>query len=468
MTGARHRRATLRARPRGRWFAAVALVSLLGLVAGTSATRAGWTAASVTNAVDTVATGTLAVTHVHGTGSCAGGPRSAAVTCPGSLAPATGAPASANDSITNSGDRALTQSLTAASCAPVRLANTQQATDPMLPRNAVAFERPDPWGSTSAASFSGAGYATDIVGTNGTGLLGLLSNNYSFGVWFNAADAQGGGLLSLSGSLSNGAGAANPALWIDTAGKVRVAVTSTLGTSQVASPSSYSSGWHHAVVTVSKAVLGVTMTITLYVDGASVASTTVLALLTGTSGYWHLGWSDFTGLTAPTSSSFHGSLSGAFVNQSTALGAGTVASLYAAATATSYRTAVAGLAGTASVWMLGDDGTTTYGGALPGAMADPCGQVNVTLTFAGPATTFGPMSLNALVLPASNPRAVAPPAVGQTQSLAVSTTRGASYSTDVTGLRLLVPLTFGYGTTPATSWTMTMQWTGDPAGVFLA
>jgi hypothetical protein len=464
VTGARHRRP----RPRGRWFAAVAFVSLLGLVAGTSGTLSGWTGATVTNATGTAAVGRLAVTHTYGAGSCAGGPRTAAVTCTGSLAPVAGAPASTNDTIANDSDRALTQSLTAASCAPVRFLNTQQAADPMLPRQAVAFQQPDPWGTTSAATFSGAGYATDIVGTNGSGLLGLLSNNYSLGVWFNAADAQGGGLLSLSGSLSNGAGAANPALWLDTAGKVRVAVSSTLGTSQLASASSYSSGWHHAVVTVSKAVLGVTMTVTLYVDGGSVASTTVLALLTGTSGYWHLGWSDFTGLTAPTSSSFHGRLTGAFVNQSSALSAGTVSSLFAAGSATSYRTTVAGLSGTASVWMLGDDGLTTYAGTLPGAMADPCGQVNVTLTFAAPAAIFGPMTLNALVLLASNPRTVAAPAAGQSQTLTVSTTRGASYSTEITGLRLLVPLTFGYGTSPATSWTMTMQWGGDPAGVFVA
>jgi hypothetical protein len=452
----------------GRWTLLVGGVALLGLVAGTSGTLSGWTVGSVANATDTTAVGSLSVTHAYGTTTCAGGPRTAAVTCSPALTPASGAPASGTDAITNTSGRTITQSLTAASCAPVHHANTMQASDPVLPRNSVAFRQPDPWGTTSAAAFSGSGYATDIVGTNGSGLLGLLSNNYSFGVWFNPADTAGGGLMSLSGSLSNGPGAANPALWLDQAGKVHVAVSSTLGTSQVASSASYGTGWHLAVVTVSKAVLSVLMTITLHVDGAAQGSTTVLALLTGTSGYWHLGWSDFTGLTAPTSAYFHGRLSGAFVNQSSALSGATVTSLYSAASATAYRTTAAGLSGTAALWMLDDDGVTTYAGALPFAMADPCSQVNVSLTFTNPAATVASISLTNLVAPGNNPRTVAAPAAGQTQGLTVSTTRGAGYSADVTGLRLYVPLTFTYGTSPASGWTMTLQWSGDPGDVFLA
>ena len=60
------------------------------------------------------------------------------------------------------------------------------------------------------------------------------------------------------------------------------------------------------------------------------------------------------------------------------------------------------------------------------------------------------------------------PAAGQTQGLTVSTTRGAGYSTEITGLRLYVPLTFTYGTSPGMGWTMAMQWSGDPGNVVLA
>lgn len=463
MTGRRHRGP-------GRWLVALGGVALLGLAWGTSGTLSAapsWAQASLANSTDSAATGSLAVTHAYTGGPCTGGPRAASVTCSPTLTPASAAPASASDTITNNSGRAVTQSLTAGSCAPVRFGNTLQGADPLLARNAVAFQQSDPWGTTSAAALSGQGYATDIVGTNGSGLLGLLANNYSFGVWFNPADAQGGGLLSLSSSLSNGASAANPALWLDGSGKVHVAVRSTLGIGQAASTSSYSSGWHLAVVTVSKSALGATMTITLYVDGAQQASTTVLALLTGTSGYWHLGWSDFTGLTAPSSAYFHGRLAGAFVNQSTALASTDVTTLYGAAGATAYRTTLGGISGAASTWMLGDDGITTYAGTLPGGMADPCGQVNVTLALTNPAATVGPVTLDALVAPASNPRTIAAPAAGQTQALTTSTARGTGYSTDVAGLRLYVPMTFTYGTSPATAWTMAMQWTGDPKDVFL-
>nr|WP_246319273.1 LamG domain-containing protein [Nocardioides kongjuensis] len=341
----------------------------------------------------------------------------------------------------------------------------------MLPRNSVAFRQADPWGTTAAATFSGSGYATDIVGTNGSGLLGLLSNSYSIGVWFKAADSQGGGLFSLDASLSNATSATgNPMVWLDTTGHVGFSANGTLGLNITgSSPASYGSGWHLAVLTVdTTGVITLTKTVKLYVDGALVASGSGLTLLTSTTGYWHLGWADFTGLTAPTSTYFHGSLAGAFVNQSTALSAATVSSLHTAASANAYRTTASGLSGTASLWMLDDDGVTTYAGALPGVMANPCSQVNVGLTFTNPAASVASTSLTNLVAPGNNPRTVAAPAAGQTQGLTLSTTRGAGYSTDITGLRLYVPLTFTYGTSPATGWTMALQWSGDPGDVFLA
>lgn len=438
--------------------AALAAVALLGLAWGTSGTQAGWSGAGVANTASTAATGGVAITHTYA-GSCAGAVRVASVACPSTLTPTSGAPATSSDAITNNSGRTVTQSLTAASCGPVRLLNDQQAADPMLPRYGVAFRQTDKWGTTSAAAFSGQGYATDIVGTTGNGLLGLLSSSYSIGVWFNAADSLGGGLMSLSGSLSNGSGAANPALWLDGSGHVGYSVSSTLGSSTQTSTAAYATGWHLAVLTVSKPLIGLTEDMTLYVDGAVQASSTALALLTSTSGYWHLGWSS-------GSSTFHGSLSGAFVNQSTALSAATVSSLYGAATATAYRTAVAAQSGAASVWMLGDDGVTTYAGTVPFGSATPCAQVNVTLTFTGPAATVGPVTLDALVTGGS--RTVAAPAAGATQSLSIATSRGASYNTDIGGLRLYVPMTFAYGTSPATSWTQSLAWAGDARQVFVA
>ncbi|GAB3865075.1 hypothetical protein GCM10028801_35110 [Nocardioides maradonensis] len=464
MSRGRHRR---RHRGPGRWIAATAALALAGLTWGTTTTFSGWAAGALTNTTDSAAIRTLAVTHSYPGGPCVGGPRTASVTCPPALAPSSSPPASSSDSITNN-SAAIAQSLTASSCAPVRFLNNQQTTDPMLPRNTVAFQQTDPWGSAGAATFSGSGYATDLVGTSGSGLLGLLSNSYSVGVWFKASDAQGGGLVSLDSSASNATSATgNPMVWLDTAGHVSFSANGTLGLNVTGtSPATYASGWHFLVLTVdTTGVVTLTKTLNLYVDGALVKTASGLTLLTSTTGIWHLGWADFTSLTAPTSAYFHGSLAGGFVNQSSVLTAGQVSTLYGSASATAYRTTLAGQSGTASIWMLGDDGTTTYAGTLPGPMTDPCGQVNVALAFANPAASIASTSLNAFVSGGS--RSIAAPAAGATQSLTVSTTKAAGYSNDIAGLHLYVPMTFTYGTSPATGWAMAMQWSGDPKDVFL-
>ncbi|GAB4004762.1 LamG-like jellyroll fold domain-containing protein [Nocardioides ultimimeridianus] len=465
MSRGRHRR---RHRAPGRWIAATAAVALAGLTWGTSTTFSGWVAGSVTNGTDSAAMGTLAVTHAYTGGPCVGGPRMSTVPCAVALAPATSPAGTLSDSITNNSGAAITQSLAASSCAPVRFLNNQQASDPLMPRNAVAFQQADPWGSATAAGFSGSGYATDLVGTSGSGLLGLLSNSYSIGVWFKASDAQGGGLISLDASYSNATSATgNPMVWLDTTGHVSFSANGTLGLNVTGtSPAAYSSGWHLVVLTVdTTGVITLTKTVSLYVDGALVKSASGLTLLTSTTGIWHLGWADFTNLTAPTSAYFHGTLAGGFVNQSAVLTAGQVSTLYASASATAYRTSLAGIGGTASIWMLGDDGITTYAGVLPSPMTDPCGQVNVALAFTNPTASVASMTLNAFVSGGS--RSIAAPAAGATQSLTVSTSKAGGYSNDIAGLHLYVPLTFTYGTSPATAWTMAMQWSGDPRDVFL-
>ncbi|HWU23763.1 MAG TPA: hypothetical protein VN088_19650, partial [Nocardioides sp.] len=214
MSRGRHRR---RHRGPGRWIAATTVVALAGLTLGTTTTFSGWAAGSLTNGTDSAAMGTLAVTHAYSGGPCVGGPRMSSVSCAPALAPTTSPPATFSDAITNNSGAAITQSVSASSCAPVRFLNNQQATDPLLPRNAVAFQQGDPWGSTTAAGFSGSGYATDLVGTSGGGLLGLLSSSYSVGVWFKASDAEGGGLISLDASDSNATSATgNPMVWMDT------------------------------------------------------------------------------------------------------------------------------------------------------------------------------------------------------------------------------------------------------------
>ncbi|WP_300679368.1 hypothetical protein [Nocardioides sp.] len=453
----------------GPWIGGAVAALTLVLALGMSGTLSTWTTATVSNTLSRAGAATVALTHAYSGGPCVGGVGVSTLTCPPTLGTAASPPTTVSDTITNNGTAALTQSVTGVSCGVVQLANTASAADPLLPRNAVAFARTDPWGGASALTLSGSGYATDPVGTTGTGLLGLLQSSFSIGVWFKAADAQGGGLLSLSASPANGTGTgagANPALWLDSSGKVNASVSTTGSRALITSSGTYSSGWHFAVLTVTSVL--VIASVTLYVDGVAQGTSGGLTLATSVSGYWHLGWADFTGQSAgvvPTSTSFHGSLSGAFVVGSTALSSAQVTTLNGSASAAAFQSTVTAQ-GASSLWMLGDTGTTTTSATLPTTMTAPCGQVQIGLVFATPAATVATMSLASFAN--GSARAVAAPAVGQSQTLTLTLTKASGYSTDVAGLHLYVPLSFAYTSSPGTGWTQTLRWVGDPAEVFWA
>ncbi|RNM13263.1 hypothetical protein EFL26_15720 [Nocardioides pocheonensis] len=457
---ARHRRG--RHRPvRTVLLAALSTLALLAL--GTAGTRSAWTAAQVTNASDDALVSQMALTHSYNSTTCATTARSTTATCPSTLGTVASPTTTRTDAITNNGTVAVTQSVTGASCAPVRFANGTSASDPMLPRNSVGFQQADTWGSTSAASFSGSGYATDLYGTTSVGFLGLLPTNFSMGVWFRTADSLGGGLLSLSASLSNGAGGANPMLWIDQSGNVKAYVATTLGTQIASSGTNYADGnWHFAVVVVSTVFL--LTSVTLYVDGASKASAGGLTIASATSGYWHLGWANFGLITPPTSAYFHGSLSGAFVIQSAISGAN-VTTLNGSASAAAYQASLGGMS-PASTWMLGDNGYTTIAGtSLPaGNLYDPCSKVNVALAFTNPAASIAAQSLTSFANGSAT--TIAAPAVGGTQSLTITTSAGTGYNADLAGLHLYVPISFGYAVSGAPAWVQTLSWANDPTEVF--
>jgi hypothetical protein len=440
--------------------AASSTLALLAL--GTAGTRSAWTGAQLTNTDDALVSA-MAITHAYNSTTCATTARSTTVSCPATLGTVASPTTTRTDAITNNGTVPVTQSVTGGSCAPVRFANTSSASDPLLPRNSVAFQQTDTWGTTSAAAFSGNGYATDLYGTTSVGLLGLLPTNFSMGVWFRTADSQGGGLLSLSSSLSNGGNGANPMLWLDQSGNVRAYVGTTLGTTVASGGTNFADGqWHFAVVVVSTVL--VLTSITLYVDGASKASSGGLTLLSAISGYWHLGWANFGLITPPTSAYFHGSLSGAFVAQ-TAISGANVTTLDGSASAAAYQTALNGMS-PASTWMLGDNGYTTLAGtSLPaGNLYDPCSKVNIALAFTNPAASIAAQSLTSFA--SGTPTTIAAPAIGTTQSLTITTSAGTGYNSDLAGLHLYVPISFGYAVSGAPGWAQTLTWSTDAAQVF--
>lgn len=445
---------------------------LVLLLTGTSGTWSGWTSASVANQSNDAATAGLAFSHSYPSGSCASTARtSGTVSCaglPATGSASTGSPLSAVDTISNTGTLTagqLVSEFRGTSCAPVQLANTKTATDPMLPRLGTSFGATDPWGSAGAVTFSGGGYAADVVATNTGSLLG---SSYAVGVWFKVANgySAGGPLMGLSSSPVNGSSAAaSPMLWMDTAGKIRFRVTGTLGTSATGvSAAAYNDGnWHFTVLSVAATLVS---TPTLYVDGAAGVSALGLSALTGGNAYWHLGWADFTGVGSPPAATLPGSLAGAFVTAATVSSA-TRTALFGAASAGAYSTAVLGLSGAAQFWPLTDSGTTTYSGTLPviGATS-PCTMLDLDWSTATPSGTIAAAGTKLSAFADGTWHAVGAPAPGASQTATFVLTRDATWNAYVAGLRLYLPLAHRVQAAPSgTPWVVTFSWAGPDAVV---
>lgn len=438
-------------------------------------TQAAWTTGRVVDATNSAASSRLVASHTWPGGTCSGaGPADAS--CTGSLmttAASSGTTQNIADTFANStgGGAGYTQQAQVVSCAPARFANSTTASDPLLPRNRVTRNLADPWGGSSAAAFDGSTqYATDVVPTTTTA---AGNSSYSLGLWVRAAaGSAGGGLLSLSSSPTDATtSGANPSLFLDSSGRLRLRLdtVSLLGLTislSVTSPNTkdYRDGaWHLVVATVDRT--GGT-TIRLYADGAQVASSTASELTVGTStnAWWHVAWTDSTGLLGLGSppAYFAGRLAGIFRTASL-LSAGAVASLAASASASSYG---AQLAGAQHLWMLGDSATSTYTGTLPylGGNGLACSQVRLSWTLGGTAA-FALTPLDQLAGAGWRPvTPAAAPGSGSSQTLTTGYARIASgYDANVTGLELVVVLAHRLQLT-GSSWALRFDW---PAGVVL-
>jgi len=430
---------------------AVAGTALLGLAWGTSGTLSSWTAGQVLDSTDTAGTGGIAVTHAYGS-TCVGAMRTASQACAASLTPATALPAtSVTDSITNDSGRSITQSVTARSCAPVQLADSATSTNPLLPRNDIAFS---PGGGPGSVSGSGAvalgttGYATDTtaqtVGGTPGGLISLVEYDYGYGVWFKTT-ATTGRLFGLASNPSNTSSTSTTTYDRTLSLSAGKLVFAAAGAPAVTSSGTVNDGsWHYAYVSLTSSaitlVLGLTVTTkdTVYVDGSSVGSASGSSSLSTPTGYWSVG------------GGFAGSLSGFADYNGTSSPTSPPASPYSGAT---------------DVWPLNDSGYSTYAGTMPTGMTTPCARVAAALTFASPSAGTGMVGLGTL---ASTTYPIAAPAAGATQTMTITTSQGPGYTSDLAGLHLYVPLVFSYGTSPATGWTLMMQWAGDARDVVIA
>ena len=169
-------------------------------------------------------------------------------------------------------------------------------------------------------------------------------------------------------------------LWLDATGHVVFAVYPG-STVELTSPAAtYLDGkWHLAAGTLSATGM------VLFVDGATVASTTATTTAQAYSGYWHVGWDNENSgwSNPPTTPYFAGSLADAGVFP--ALTAAQITALYTASSQSTWN-ALTGADNATGSWPLGDTGTTPYTGAVPSVTPNGCAFIDVTIGAAGAST----------------------------------------------------------------------------------
>ncbi|WP_323791222.1 hypothetical protein [Nocardioides sp.] len=463
--------------PRHHWrtLLSVAAVALGLLAVSTDATRSAWTA-GVVGGTSTARSGELAFSHAYQATACSTVRRVAgSQACSASLAPALGATAagvSAVDTITNYGTLGaddLKGEVRAASCAPVKLDNRVAGANPLLPRYGATFSPTGgPMTDSGFVTLDGGapgGYATSAASSTQPGGSLLSSATVAgIGVWFKAAPGTTGPLFSFGTSPANGTGAADRALSLDATGKLRF-VWNVAGSTVTSTASGYADGlWHFAYVTLgglSVLGLGLLPRIQLWVDGVQQADVTgaLLSSFSSYPGHWHLGYAP-TSVTGLGTAYVKASLSNFVVLSSGSIPSGST--LGKPTTQTAFNTATSNAT---DHWLLADSGTTTFDDTLPATMSAPCSKVNISWSFTGPAAS--PATDTPLSSFADNTwRQVGAPAPGASQVATLTIRRGVGYTTDLSGLRLHVPLSHRAQSRPVDSaWTQTFTWSGAESAV---
>jgi hypothetical protein len=442
---------------------------LVGVAAGalallvwssTTPTLSAWTAAVVGNPTGTAAAASLA--FAHSAGACSMGPRvTGSTACSGSVLPAgasTSGTVTGTDSITDNGTAiaaSLSASVSAASCAPVKLDNTKAAGDVMLPRYTPTFRAADPFGGTNAITLDGSSYAAAVTPDQQRSVNG---QTYAVGVWFKAADGQQGPLFSIdtspvNASTSNGD---DRTVYLGADGKLNFVYSAT--GQKLTSGSAYDDDtWHFVYVTLADTVAGTTVQMSADTR-TPVSATNLLTSFTTVNGYWHLGWGSTALMGSGTSAFFAGSLSNLVVFNSGSAPAQPTAAQLAS------QSAFSTWAGSATdAWLLGDSGTTTYTGSNPViGSTSPCTYLNVVWSFTNPAATaVTSRTLAAFATGTAFPVGAAP-GPGGTQTSSVAITRASGYVGYVSGLRLLVPVTYKV---QAGAWALTFSWASSDSVV---
>lgn len=437
------------------------MVLCVAMVVGLSTTVQGGFTASVRNGVNSLAVGTVLLKSGTSCDTATLPAFTAApkANCPGAnLLPTATPGTSAAVPITADGtlpttSAGATATFTPGACGPVQLANTATTTDPMLVRGGVTYRAAGPLTNSAGITLDGSAtnhsMLSDVSQQSSASLLGA---SFSAAIWFKVAGGNSGPLIGFGSSPNDTAESTSdyPVMWLDSTGKLKAGVRSTLGSVIATSTAGYTDNtWHFAVMTVTSGVL--TISITVYVDGVQVGTNAVLlSLATGFVGYWHAGWSPVS--TSPWSSGTSNYLAGTLADAAvfpTQLTAAQVSSLYSSPDQATWLSRVAASSSLSS-WPLGDDGTTAYIGTLPVVgTTSACSFVDVSI--GGPTFCLYPIASTAC--PASTAKLSAvtgpysfPPLIsGASTTITSTTARDGSYavscSTYCPGLHLLLPAT---------------------------
>ena len=244
-------------------------------------------------------------------------------------------------------------------------------------------------------------------------------------------------------------------VFLSSDGKLNVSYST--GGAKLSSGAAYNDGaWHYVYVTfATAALLGATTTVSMSADARTpVTATALLSGLSQVNGYWHLGWGSTALMGSGSTSYFTGSLSNLTVfNSGPAPAHPTADQLSTQAKFSAWAS------GATDHWLLGDSGLTTYAGTNPviGATS-PCSYLNVVWSFAGPAATAVTSRTLAAFANGSSFNVGAVPGPGVTQTSSFAVTRAGTYVSYISGLRLLVPVT--YKVQASTSWALTFTWSG--------
>ncbi len=221
------------------------------------------------------------------------------------------------------------------------------------PQGGVTPSDRGPFSASGSMYFDGASDGTSWVETTTNGAA--LASAFSVAVWFRVPSGwtKGGGLFTFD-SAQSGSGAGNdPAAWMDNSGKIVVGTYKSPTYYEATSASAYNNGqWHLLVATVSSSGLK------LYVDSATVVTTSGGTAGGASGGYWQIGvlnkssnWSD-----APTNTYWTGDIAH-FAYFPSALTAANETTLHGEASVGAYEAAVLGYTPT-YYWPLTDSGTT--------------------------------------------------------------------------------------------------------------